>query len=158
MEVEFHFIPVRGISRGYFLLQTHFSLLQFLIFIVNCCLPISLFCEVCLFVLCFVFVFLAPHLWHGEVPRLGVKSELQLPDYTTATTTLDPSRLWDLQSWQCWILNSLSGARDQTHVLMGTSQVCYCWATVGMLVMLFLFPNCSFKIFIFKHYALSVIF
>ena len=27
-----------------------------------------------------------------EVPRLGVESELQLPAYTTATATLDPSR------------------------------------------------------------------
>ena len=26
-----------------------------------------------------------------EVPRLGVKSELQLPAYTTATATQDPS-------------------------------------------------------------------
>ena len=25
------------------------------------------------------------HPWHMEVPRLGVKSELQLPAYTTAT-------------------------------------------------------------------------
>ena len=27
---------------------------------------------------------------HMEVPRLGFKSELQLPAYTTATATLDP--------------------------------------------------------------------
>ena len=30
------------------------------------------------------------HLWHMDVLRLGVKSELQLPTYTTATATLDP--------------------------------------------------------------------
>ena len=30
-------------------------------------------------------VFLGPHLWHMGVPRLGVKSELQLLAYTTAT-------------------------------------------------------------------------
>ena len=36
------------------------------------------------------FFFVGPHLWHMEVPRLGVKSELQLPTYTTVTTTLDP--------------------------------------------------------------------
>ena len=29
------------------------------------------------------------HLWHMEVPRLGVESELQLPAYTTATATRD---------------------------------------------------------------------
>ena len=30
------------------------------------------------------------------VPRRGVKSELQLPAYTTASTTQDPSRIFDL--------------------------------------------------------------
>ena len=33
----------------------------------------------------FFFCFLRPHLQHVEVSRLGVKSELQLPPYTTAT-------------------------------------------------------------------------
>ena len=31
-----------------------------------------------------------------EVPRLGVKSEVQLPAYTTATVTWDPSLVCDL--------------------------------------------------------------
>ena len=35
----------------------------------------------------FLFVFLVPYPQHMEVPRLGVKSELQLPAYTIATTT-----------------------------------------------------------------------
>ena len=30
-------------------------------------------------------------LWHVEVPRLGVESELQLPAYTTATAVPDLS-------------------------------------------------------------------
>ena len=34
-----------------------------------------------------LFFFLGLYLWHMEVPRLGVKSELQLP--ATATATLD---------------------------------------------------------------------
>ena len=38
------------------------------------------------------FVFLGPHLHHVEVPRLGVKSELQLPADITATTMQDLSR------------------------------------------------------------------
>ena len=39
----------------------------------------------------FVFLlFLGPLLRLMEVPRLGVRSELQLPAYTTATATLDP--------------------------------------------------------------------
>ena len=51
-----------------------------------------------------------------EVPGLGVESELQLLAYTTATATPDPSRIFDLHqsSWQCWILNPLSEARDRT--------------------------------------------
>ena len=36
------------------------------------------------------------YLWHMEVPRLGVQSELQLPAYTTATATPDLSRICNL--------------------------------------------------------------
>ena len=45
--------------------------------------------------------------------------------YTTATAKQDPSHVCDLHhsSRQPWILNSLSEARDQTHVLMNTSWV-----------------------------------
>ena len=61
--------------------------------------------------LLFIFVFLGPHLWHMEVPRLGVKSELQPPAYAIATATAmpDPS-CCDLHqsSWQCQILNLLT--------------------------------------------------
>jgi len=54
------------------------------------------------------------HLWHMELPRLGVQSELQLLAYTTAAATPDPSRIFNLHhsSWQHWILNPLSEARD----------------------------------------------
>ena len=54
-----------------------------------------------------------------EVPGLGVKLELQLPAYTTATATPDPSHIFDLHhsSRQCQILNPLSKARDQTRNL-----------------------------------------
>ena len=34
-------------------------------------------------------------------------------------------------SWQRWVLNSLSRARDPTHGLMDTSRVCYRWAMMG---------------------------
>ena len=37
--------------------------------------------------------FLSPHLQHMEVPRLGVRSELQLPAYSTATAATDLSRI-----------------------------------------------------------------
>ena len=60
-----------------------------------------------------------------EVPRLGVKSELQLLAYPTATATPGLSLICDLHhsSRQCWILNLLSGAGDGTQVLMDTGQV-----------------------------------
>ena len=41
-------------------------------------LPVFLYCT-------FFFSFLGPYPWYMEVPRPGVKSELQLPAYTTAT-------------------------------------------------------------------------
>ena len=46
--------------------------------------------------------------------------ELQLPAYTTATVTPDPSHICDLHhgSQQRWILNPLSRAKDQTRKLM----------------------------------------
>ena len=76
------------------------------------------------FLFLFLF-FLGPHLWHMEVARLGVKSELQLPAYLTATW--DPSHICDLHqgSGQCQILNPLSEARDQFCILMDTSWVPY---------------------------------
>ena len=33
------------------------------------------------------FFFLWPHLWHMEVPGLGIESELQPPAYTVCTAT-----------------------------------------------------------------------
>ena len=58
-----------------------------------------------------------------EVPRLEVKSELQLPAYTTATSKQDPSQVFDLHhsSWQRQILNPPSEAWDRTCILMDTS-------------------------------------
>ena len=44
----------------------------------------------------FVCLFLGPHPWHMEVPRVSVESELQLLAYATATATSDPSRVCDL--------------------------------------------------------------
>ena len=59
----------------------------------------------------FFLVFLGLHLRHMEVSRLGVKSELQLPAYATATAILHPY--------------PRSKARDLTCVLMDTSRVHY---------------------------------
>ena len=41
------------------------------------------------FLLFTFFFFLGQHLWHMEVPRLEVESELQLPAYATATAMPD---------------------------------------------------------------------
>ena len=75
----------------------------------------------------FFFFFLGPLLWHMEVPRLGVKSELHLLACTTATATQDPSHICDLHhsSQKRQILNPLSEARDQSCILMDTSGVHY---------------------------------
>ena len=52
----------------------------------------------------------------------------QLPTYAKATVMPDLSHVCDLQHslGQYQILNPLSGARDQTHILMDTSQVHFC--------------------------------
>jgi len=61
----------------------------------------------------FFFYFFFSPVAHG-LPRLGVKSELQLLSCTTATTMPDLSCLCDLHCslWQCQILNPLSEVRD----------------------------------------------
>ena len=84
--------------------------LRFLYILINTCYFLPVF-------------FLGPQLWHVEVSRLRVKSELQLPAYATAIATPDLSPLCDLHhsSWQCWILNLLIRARDRTWVLVDTS-------------------------------------
>ena len=83
----------------------------------------------------FLFCFPGLQQQHMEVPRLGVESELRLLAYTTATTTQDPSRVCDLHhsSWQCWIFNPVSEARDPTDILMDTSQICFHCPTTELL-------------------------
>ena len=75
----------------------------------------------------FFFFFFPPGLYlqDVEIPRLGLKLELQLPAYATATATRDLSHVCDLQhsSWQRQILNPLKEARDRTCNLMVTSRV-----------------------------------
>ena len=77
--------------------------------------------EKCL--LWFFFFFLGPNPWCLEIPRLGVKSELQLQ--STATALQDLSCVCNLHhsSQQRWILNPQSKARYWTCNLMITSWV-----------------------------------
>ena len=59
-----------------------------------------------------------------EVPRLGLELELQRPDYATAIATRDLSCICNLYHslQKQGILSPLSEARDQTRILMDTSQ------------------------------------
>ena len=57
----------------------------------------------------FTYCFLGSHPRHMEVPMLGVKLELQMLAYTTATARQDLSPIFNLHHslWQCQILNQL---------------------------------------------------
>ena len=70
-------------------------------------MDIWLFLFVCLFV-CLFFPFYGHVSWHMEVRGLGVKFELQLLTYTTATAIPDPSHICD----PCC---SFGNARHLTH-------------------------------------------
>ena len=84
--------------------------------------------------------FLGPHLWHIEIPRLGVELQLQLLAYALVTALPDPSRIHNLHhsSWQCQILNPLSKGSDWTHILRDISWSLSYWATTGALALLIL--------------------
>ena len=71
--------------------------------------------------------------WHMQVPKLGVKSELQVPACTTATAMPDPSCVCSVHhsSQQHQILELLSKASNRTCILMHTSWAGFCWATKG---------------------------
>ena len=68
-----------------------------------------------------------------EILRLGVKLELQLLAYATATAMPDLSRVCILHhsSQQCWIPDPLSKGSDQTNILMASSWLCFHCATMG---------------------------
>jgi len=57
--------------------------------------------------------------------KAGVKLELHLPAYDTATATKDLSHVCKIQhsSQQHHMPSPLSEARDQIHILINTSQV-----------------------------------
>ena len=74
----------------------------------------------------FFFFFLRPHLWHMEFPRLGVESELQLPSLHHSHSNAG-SELHLRPTPQLTAMpdpSPPSEVRDQTHILMDTSQVC----------------------------------
>ena len=93
----------------------------------------------------FSFVFLGPHPWHMEIPRLGVKSELQLPAYTTATAMPYPNCIFNLHhsSRQCQVLNPVIEARDKTCNLMVPSRICFHCTMMGTLLFFFFKLKCD---------------
>ena len=98
-----------------------------------------------MFLFSFFFCLFRPHLRHMDVPRLGVKSELQLPAYTTATATSDLSFIFNLHynSQQCQIFNPLTESRKWTRNLMVTSRIHFHFAArtseFKILMILFIF-------------------
>ena len=81
----------------------------------------------------FSFFFLRASPMHMEVPRLRVEWELQLLAYGMP------------QPQQGGILNSLSEARDQTRILMDTSQIHFHCTTTGTpSVLIFIQKSFSF--------------
>ena len=90
----------------------------------------SLWCKN-LFYFIFCLFRATPAAYEGSQAR--AESELQLLAYATATATWDLSHVCNLHqsSWQCRILNLMSGARGRTCILMDTSQIRYLWAKTG---------------------------
>ena len=93
--------------------------------------------SICLSVLSFfLFCFLGPHPWHMEVPRLRVKSKLQLLAYATS----QPCQIWAgsvTYTTACGNAGSLTpwvGSRDWTHIFTDTTSV----PTTGTPVSVFL--------------------
>ena len=72
-------------------------------------------------------------LWHMEVPRLAVESELLPQAYTTATATPELRHICYLHhsSRQCQILNPLSKVRDRTFNFMFPSQIQFLCTMTG---------------------------
>ena len=81
----------------------------------------------------FFFVFLGPHPWHIELPKLGVKSTVAAGlNHSYGNSSSEPC-ICNLHHswWQRQILTPLSKARDHTCTLTDASQICFHWATTG---------------------------
>ena len=93
------------------------------------------------------FLFLGPHLWHMEVPRWGVKSELQLT-YTTgiAAARQDPSCICDLHHSSRQPTEKGQGSNPYPHGdILGSSD---CWATMRTSAHFFVLPSCPLFILV----------
>ena len=87
------------------------------------------------FAFCLFFSFLELHLWHMQLPRLGVESELQLPAYTMATAIAirDRSHVCNLyqSSWECQILTHWArpGIKPASSWIL--FRFITCWSIMG---------------------------
>ena len=73
----------------------------------------------------FSFFFSGPQVQYMEVPRLGIKSEIQLPAYTTAMAMPDPN-------YFCNLHDSHSNARYLTHWAGPGIEPASSWILVGI--------------------------
>ena len=128
--LQFLFLPLNilmTVSLFYF--QVYLDIISYQLCIKDSSISNSFFSTLLLLcyppALFFFFCFLGPHPWHMEVPRLGVKPELQLLACTTVTALWDLSHVCNLHhsSQQCLILNPLGEARNGTCLLMDASQI-----------------------------------
>ena len=87
------------------------------------------------------FIFLGPHPWHMEVPTLGVQLELELPAYTRAIATPDPSRFCDLQN---------GNTRSLTHWARPGIKPATSWFLVGFVSTV---PWRELLVYYFKFYS-----
>ena len=97
-----------------------------------------------------------------EVPRLGVKSELQLLAYAPATAISDPpdlSFIFELHcnSWRHQILNPLSGARNRTCGIMDQLDLLLLSHNRDSTLVLFL-PLLTNTVMFFNFLVLSIFF
>ena len=91
-------------------------------------------------------------MWHMEVPRLGSNQSCSHQPLPQPQQWQDLSHICNLHhsSQQHQILNPLSEASDQNHILMDTSRVRYCWVTTGTPLWLFYIPNSLLKFWLYS--------
>ena len=78
--------------------------------------------------LLFIYLFIYFAFWAEPVACGSFQARtLELQAYPTATAVKDPNLVCGLHhsSQQCWILDLLTKTRDQTDILMDTSQIRY---------------------------------
>ena len=125
--------------------MTKYLTIIYVVFVGDMCIYIYIY---------FFFFFKGPHLWHREVPRLGVESELHPLAYATATW--DPSHICDVHHSPRHrrILNPLSKASDQTLSLMVPSRILFHYTMMGTPRYTVIFLGIEMSIFMHKPFSI----